>query len=223
MAGRMARTSLFVVSLCVGLLIVGQLRSQATPIALSSLSAQELSTLVETLTARNVELADALADLRGQLREYELADAQGRSDMAISEEALRGISAFAGLSAVSGQGVVINVEGSFDPTAVNDLIYELRNAGAEAISIDEVRVTARTVAVLGPSSIQLDGVAIGPQFQIRAIGSPDGLRSAIERPGGIMRLLQQSISARFVLTEERRITVPATQRDLVPTTAVAVE
>lgn len=38
-----------------------------------------------------------------------------------------------------------------------------------------------------------------------------------------MRLLQQSISARFVLTEERRITVPATQRDLVPTTAVAVE
>lgn len=223
MVSRMAQTSLFVVALFVGLLIVGQLRSQSTPIALSSLSAQELSTLLETLNARNVELTDALADLREQLRAYELADAQGRSDLAISEESLRGISAFAGLSAVTGQGVVIQVEGSFDPTAVNDLIYELRNAGAEAISIDDVRITARTVAALGTGAIELDGVPIGSKFEIRAIGSPDGLRSAIERPGGIMRLLQQSVSARFLLTEERQLTVPATQRDLFPTSAVAVE
>jgi len=223
MAARIAQVSLFVVAAVIGILLVGQLRSQARPIELSSLSALELSTLVETLSARNIELADNLADLREQIRDYERADVQGQSDLAISEEDLQRISAFGGLIGVEGQGIELAIEGSFDPTAVNDLIYELRNAGAEAIAVDEVRITAQSVAVLGSRAIEIDGVEIGPSFMIRAIGSPDGLRSAIERPGGILRLLQQSISARFTLTEMREMEVPGTERDLEPQAAVAVE
>ena len=48
MAARIAQVSLFVVALIIGLLLVGQLRSQARPIELSSLSAQELSALIES-------------------------------------------------------------------------------------------------------------------------------------------------------------------------------
>lgn len=44
MAARLAQLSLFTVALIIGVLLVGQLRSQARPIELSSLSAQELST-----------------------------------------------------------------------------------------------------------------------------------------------------------------------------------
>jgi uncharacterized protein YlxW (UPF0749 family) len=223
MAARIAQVSLFVVAGVIGILLVGQLRSQARPIELSSLSALELSTLVETLSARNIELADNLADLREQIRDYERADVQGQSDLAISEEDLQRISAFGGLIAVEGQGIELAIEGSFDPTAVNDLVYELRNAGAEAIAVNEVRITAQSVAVLGSRAIEIDGVEIGPSFTVRAIGSPDGLRSAIERPGGILRLLQQSISARFTLTEMREMEVPGTERDLEPQAAVAVE
>lgn len=223
MAARVAQISLFIVAGVIGLLLVGQLRSQARPIELSSLSAQELSTLVETLSERNLELAGGLADLREQIRDYERAEIQGQSDLVISEEDLQRIAAFGGLVAVEGQGIEIVMEGAFDPTAVNDLIYELRNAGAEAIAIDDVRITAASVAVLGTRAIEIDGTAIGPTFTIRAIGSPDGLRSAIERPGGILRLLQQSISARFTLTEDTDLTVPATARDLTPLAAAAVE
>ena len=81
---------------------------------------------------------------------------------------------------------MIEIDGSFDPTAVNDLIYELRNAGAEAIAVDDIRITAGSVAVLGTRAIEIDGVPLGRRFTVRAIGSPDGLRSAIERPGGIL-------------------------------------
>ena len=120
MAARVAQVSLFIVALLIGILLVGQLRSQARPIELSTLSAQELPTLIETLTARNVELGDNLADLREQIRDYERADVQGRSDLTISEEDLLRISAFGGLAPVEGQGISIRIEGSFDPTAVND-------------------------------------------------------------------------------------------------------
>jgi len=223
MAARIAQVSLFIVALVIGILLVGQLRSQARPIELSTLTAQELSTLIEALGARNVELGDNLADLREQIRDYERADVQGRSDLTISEEELDRISALGGLAPVEGQGISIQIEGSFDPTAVNDLIYELRNAGAEAIAVDDIRITARSVAVLGTRAIEIDGTEIGPSFEIQAIGSPDGLQSAIERPGGILNLLQQSINAQFTVQQLDDLVVPATRRDLTPQAATAVE
>ena len=223
MAARLAQVSLFIVVLVIGILLVGQLRSQARPIELSSLSAQELSTLIETLSARNVELSDGLANLREQIRDYERAELQGQSTLDLTEEQVEELAAFAGMRAVEGQGIVIEIDGSFDPTAVNDLIYELRNAGAEAIAVDDIRITARSVAVLGTGAIEIDGDAIGHSFTISAIGSPSGLRSAIERPGGILTLLQQSIDAVFRVEEHPSLLVPGTRRDLTPQVARSVE
>ena len=223
MTARVAQGSLFVVAMVIGLLLVGQLRSQARPIELSSLSPQDLSGLIEQLQAANVELGDGLDDLRAQIRDYERAAVEGQSDIVISEEALLGISAFGGLVGVEGQGIRILAEGSFDPIAINDLLHELRNAGAEAIAIDDIRITANSVAVLGTSAIEIDGVPIGPSFEVAAIGSPDGLQAAIERPGGILSLYEQSIDARFTVSQVERLVLPATRRDLTPAAARPVE
>jgi uncharacterized protein YlxW (UPF0749 family) len=220
---RVAQGSLFVVAMVIGLLLVGQLRSQARPIELSSLSPQDLSGLIEQLQAANVELGDGLDDLRAQIRDYERAAVEGQSDIVISEEALLGISAFGGLVGVEGQGIRILAEGSFDPIAINDLLHELRNAGAEAIAVDQIRITANSVAVLGTSAIEIDGVPIGPSFEVAAIGSPDGLQAAIERPGGILSLYEQSIDARFTVSQVERLVLPATRRDLTPAAARPVE
>jgi uncharacterized protein YlxW (UPF0749 family) len=223
MAARIAQLSLFVVAITIGLLLVGQLRSQARPIELSNLSAQELSALIEQVSARNVELSEGLDELLAQIRDYERAAVEGQSDLVLSTEDLLRISAFGGLEAVEGQGIRILAEGSFDPIAVNDLIHELRNAGAEAIAIDDIRITDRSVAGLGTSSIEIDGVPIGPTFEVLAIGSPDGLQAAIERPGGILSLYEQSIDARFTVGQVDRLVIPATERDLAPAAARPVE
>ena len=223
MAARIAQVSLFAVALIIGLLLVGQLRSQARPIELSSLSAQELSALIDQVSSRNTELSDGLDELNTQIRDYERASVEGQSDTVISEEALLGIDAFGGLVGVEGQGIRIMAEGSFDPIAVNDVIHELRNAGAEAIAVDDIRITAQSVAVLGTSAIEIDGVPIGPTFEITAIGSPDGLKAAIERPGGILSLYEQSIDARFAVSQVETLELPPTGRDLVPAAARPVE
>lgn len=223
MAARIAQLSLFVVALVIGVLLVGQLRSQARPIELSSLSAQELSTLIETLSTRNVELTDGLADLREQIRDYERAELQGQSALELTQEDLARLAAFAGLDAVQGQGIEIQVDGAFDPTAVNDLIYEVRNAGAEAVAVDDIRITARSVAVQGAGTLEIDDVPIGRSFTIRAIGSPAGLRANMERPGGILTLLQQSFDAVFVIEPRTELRLPGTERDLAPQVARPVE
>ncbi|MGH2454874.1 MAG: DUF881 domain-containing protein [Candidatus Limnocylindria bacterium] len=223
MKARPAQLSLFAVALLVGVLLVGQLRSQARPTEISSLPAQELSQLIDTLGNRNRELRTGLADVRETLREYRVAGSQGQSALDVTREELRRITAFAGLAAVHGQGIVLEVSGSLDAIALNDLLNELRNAGAEALAIDGVRVTHRTVAVQGPTSLLVDGAEVGTSFRLQAIGSPEGLLATLERPGGIIAQLEQFINASIVATQSSEITLPATEVSLAPSTAQPVE
>jgi uncharacterized protein YlxW (UPF0749 family) len=220
---RRAQLSLLAVAVLIGLLGVGQLRSQARPAEISSLSAQELSTLVETLATRNRELRTGLADIREQLREYRVSGSQGESALQVGREDLRRITAFAGLAAVDGQGIVMTVEGDLDAIALNDLINELRNAGAEAIAVDDVRITARSVAIQGPLALQVDGLEVGQRFILRAVGSPDGLLGAMERPGGIISQLKLFIRATIDIRQAESVQLPATALSLVPETGEPLE
>jgi len=223
MKGRVAQATLFAVAMLIGLLAVGQLNSQARPIEISRLSATELSTLIETLTARNRELRSGLADIREQLRQYEVSGPQGESALQVSREDLRRITALGGLAAVDGQGILMNVDGNLDAIALNDLINELRNAGAEAIAVDGIRITARSVATEGPRAMELDGVEVGEQFTLRAIGSPDGLLAAMERPGGIISQLKLFIKATIQIRQAEAVELPASGLSLVPVVGAPVE
>lgn len=223
MARRAAQLSMAVVAVIVGVLLIGQLRSQAPAIELSGLSAQELSDLIGTLRAGNAQLSAALTEVRQDVSEYERLDIAGRSTLTLTGEDVIRYSAFAGLLGVEGQGIVMDISGQFQPTNVNDLIHELRNAGAEAIAIDDVRITASSVPVRGTGAIEIDGVEIGNPFRVTAIGSPDGLAAALERPGGILSLFEHEIEANFAIIQRERVTVPPTQRDLTPQVAQPVE
>ena len=223
MKPRVAQAAIFAVAMLIGMLGVGQLNSQARPIEISRLSATELSTLIETLTARNRELRSGLADIRDQIRQYELSGPQSESALQVSREDLRRITAFAGLAAVEGQGIVMEIDGDLDAIALNDLVNELRNAGAEAVAVDEIRITARSVAVEGPRAIELDGVEVGEQFTLRAIGSPDGLLGAMERPGGIISQLKLFIKATIEIRRAESVQLPPSALSLVPVVGTPVE
>lgn len=219
-----AQLSLSLVAVIVGVLLIGQLRSQAPAIELSSLSAQELSDLISTLQTGNTQLSNELTAVRQQVDEYQRLSVAGESTLTLAREDVVRFSAFAGMTAVEGQGIVMDIEAPlFQPTNVNDLIHELRSAGAEAIAIDEIRITGSSVPVLGTGAIEIDGVPIGNSFRVRAIGSPDGLKAALERPGGILSLLEQSIAARFSVDSRDHVTLPPTERDLIPQVAQPVE
>jgi uncharacterized protein YlxW (UPF0749 family) len=221
--GRMAQMSLFAVAFLIGILLVGQLRSQARPAQLNELSADELSTLVDQLSIRNDELRDGLDALRRQVRDYEQAQELGQSGREQTEQTLLRMSGFAGVLPVRGQGIHMEVSGALDAIAINELINELRNAGAEAIAVNDVRITARSVAVLGAGTIDIDGEAVGANFTMDAIGPPEGLVATMVRPGGIKAQLEQAAAVEIVIEELEEIVVPATRRDLTPQVARPVE
>jgi uncharacterized protein YlxW (UPF0749 family) len=223
MRSPLAQASLAAVAMLIGVLLVGQLRSQARPTEISSLSAQELSQLIETLGDRNRELRVGLTDIREQLREYRVAESQGQSALDVTREDLRRITAFAGLAAVEGQGIMMEVDGRLDAIALNDLINELRNAGAEALAVNQIRLTHRSVALQGPATLEIDGIEVGERFRVLAIGSPEGLLATLERPGGIISQLEQFIDATIFARQSDRIRLPATGVALAPAVAQPVE
>ncbi len=108
-----------------------------------------------------------------------------------------------GLSEVSGPGVIIVVEDSdMDSSADIDssnliihdidilkIVNELKNAGAEAISINDQRIVLTTAIICGGNIININGERIGSPFEIKAIGSPEALAN-LSRPGGILSNLK---------------------------------
>lgn len=221
MAHRASQLTLAAVALLIGVLVVGQIRSQDRPTEVGSLSPQELSARIEALSAANSDLRAGLADARGQLADYRNAEAQGQSALDVSREELRRLRAWSSLDPVDGQGIVVVVTGSLDEIAVNDLINELRNAGAEALAIDGVRITAHSVAAHGTTSLEIDGVPIGRSFRLSAIGDPDGLLAALERPGGLISQLELFVQATLAVTEVDDLHLPGTTVDLAPVIGTA--
>ena len=71
------------------------------------------------------------------------------------------------------------------------LINELKNAGAEAISINDERITNSTSITCDGNVVLVNGNKISSPFVIKAIGSQEALLGAIKRPGGFLEELEQ--------------------------------
>jgi uncharacterized protein YlxW (UPF0749 family) len=100
---------------------------------------------------------------------------------------------------------------------VEDLLNELRNAGAEAISVDGVRVVTGAVVAGAPGGLSVEDHAIGDSFEIRAIGSPQILTGTLTRTGGVIAQVAATYpGAELTVTPVMQQTLPATNRSLVP-------
>ncbi len=105
-----------------------------------------------------------------------------------------------GLTEVTGPGITLTVADSDSDFNANELLVhdidilkivnELKNAGAEAISINNQRLILTTPIICGGNIININGERIGSPFEIKAIGSPESLAN-LSRPGGILGTLKE--------------------------------
>ncbi len=147
-----------------------------------------------------VDLLDSLSSAtdraRSQLDELE----QTRSDLesstqrrsAVIEEGksrLEVLGILNGTLAATGPGAVVTIQdprGSVTAATILNGIEELRDAGAEAIEInDQVRIVASTSFVAGDGEIVVDGVTVRPPYVIDAIGASHTLSTAVVFRGGL--------------------------------------
>ncbi|HEX5014631.1 MAG TPA: DUF881 domain-containing protein [Candidatus Limnocylindrales bacterium] len=216
---RAPRSQLLVaaVAFLLGLLVVVQIRAQSGGDRLATLSAQDLTLLVGNLNADNDRLRAEIAGLERQLDTLEVGGTRGTASIAEIRGDLERIRVWSGLDRVAGDGILITVRGPISAPDLEDVINELRNAGAEAIAIDDVRVVTGTVIGGTPGDLSVDDTPLADPFTIRAIGVQESLTGSLTRAGGIVaQLAATNPNAALDIEPTDRMTLPATDRDLVP-------
>lgn len=154
---------------------------------------------------REEDLAQLLNSLAGasqraenEIEQLEQARSSLRSDTDFREAALEQARAratvlgiLAGTLPAVGPGVVVIVEDPEQSIGIDQMlngIEELRNAGAEAIEInDSARVVADTALEDGDGGILVDDVQLSPPYTIDAIGAPNTLAEALTFTGGFVQ------------------------------------
>ena len=206
------------VAFVLGILLVMQLRAQNSAGGLEQLSVADLTVLIANLNDRNVVLRNEVAALESDLRAVQASGTNNESNVGRLRSDLSRLRLWTGLDAIEGRGVVVRVSGPITADAVNDLLDELRLAGAEAVAIGDVRVVTGTTVSGQPTGLVVDGSRLGPAFEITAIGSPPALQAILDRSGGIVSRIavgQPDVSV-DVTTSETPLQLPATRRDLIP-------
>ena len=127
-----------------------------------------------------------------------------------------------GLAEVTGAGVTFTVADSninIDPNKIANyselvvhdidilkIVNELKNAGAEAISINDQRIILTTPIICGGNIININGERIGSPFEIKAIGSPEALAN-LSRPGGCLSNLEDR-KIKVSLKKANNVSIP---------------
>lgn len=183
--GRGIRSQLLVAGLCLllGFAIVTQVR-QTQGDELAGVRQDDLIRLAAEITQRNEVLEQEAAELR----EDRNALLNGSVDSRSAEDYLEVQQILAGTAPVEGPGVVMDATGTSDVTA-QDLVHvleELRNAGAEAISLSDVRIVASSHFVHTDDGLAVDGVQLDDHHQWRIIGDAAKIAVALDIPGGAL-------------------------------------
>lgn len=201
-----------------GFLVVVQARSQGQEQGLAQLSVQDLTELVANVTARNNQLREEVATLQQQQQSISAAVQHGDSSTSQMRSDLSHILAWSGALGVTGTGVQVSVAGPLPAPAVGQLINELGNAGAEAISVNGVRVVPGVVAGGDPGHLTIGGTPVASPLVMVAVGQTETLAGSLTRVGGLIaQLAAQYPDVTVQVNPEDLVTVPATTRSLAPT------
>ncbi|WP_304153065.1 DUF881 domain-containing protein [Megamonas hypermegale] len=132
------------------------------------------------------------------------------------------INFMAGTTAVKGPGVVLTIEDSKKALSSADntnlyiihdedvlkVINELRAAGAEAIAINDQRLTANSEIRCAGPTISINNTRISAPYEIKAIGNAKNMENAIKMRGGVAESLSVW-GIRLDVRQEANIIIPA--------------
>lgn len=146
-------------------------------------------------------ITTALDKSNKQLEEKRNENTKNDSDSKNKTDELKRNEMLLGLTGVTGEGVVVTVQDGQAPKNsdnlsdylvhdgdLREIVNELSNSGAEAISINDQRIVSTTCINCVGSVISINGEKVGSPFIIKAIGNKASLYGGINRPGNYIEV-----------------------------------
>jgi len=186
-----AQLTLGLICLALGVMLVVQFRSQRAAREAVPQSSTDQATYISQLYDSTSELRGQVDALRTELDQYRRDSAGGKSNLESMQRDLQNLRIANGEVEVMGPGVTVLVDADMTVFELQDLVNELRNASAEAIAVNGVRVITRSaIEADQDGNVTVDRQPLARPFRLEAIGEPDTLAPALERKGGLIALLR---------------------------------
>lgn len=218
-----AQVTAGLLSALLGFALVVQVQANRNE-GLAGLRQDELVRILDEVTQRSDELEREAAALRRERSELVTgSDTQRAAQEAAEERAVvQGI--LAGTLPAEGPGIELTItepEGEIPAHVLYNVLEELRNAGAEAIQLNDVRVTASTYVVDTQDGVEVDGRVLEAPYRWRVIGDPSTMTTALDIPGGALASVRNA-SGRTTVTTPELVEVEAIKEVRVPEHAAPV-
>ena len=217
-----------VVAVLVGLLAfaaVTQVRISSHDDTYAGLRQDQLVQALDGLQAASRKSERDIADLQQTRDQLTSSTRRRAAALAQAQKELATLSVLAGTTAATGPGIQVTIQdprGGFSLTHLLDGVEELRNAGVEAIQInDRVRVIAQTYFEDDPQGIVVDGTLLKAPYVLDAIGSPDTLAGALNFQGGFVDDVKLD-GGSVTIKKEDKVSVTVTRTPSQPRYAVPV-
>jgi len=179
--------------------------------ALTAARTSDLVRILDDLGEQRERLAGETASLQATLDDLRTGAEGASAARQEARERLETLGILSGTLPAVGPGIVMTVsdpEGGVDAADLLDAVQELRDAGAEALQINDVRVVGSTSFIDSSDGIVIDGEVVAPPYLVRAIGDPGTLASALAIPGGVIEGLAES-GARADVAAGTRVAITA--------------
>jgi uncharacterized protein YlxW (UPF0749 family) len=211
---------LTVLCIVIGIVAALQYKTIASRKSAEPDSEARINELLSTINNLHSELNSLEAERNELKSRLEILESSTQDEqLAALREELNSIRTFAGLTTVKGHGVHVRVDFS-ERTNVNLvqtrlllLINELRASGAQAISINGVRILAMTeVRVVNEQYISVSARQLAPPYDIYAIGDATDLYNGLKMGGyGIVDQINELAGASCELYVQEEITISAAE------------
>jgi uncharacterized protein YlxW (UPF0749 family) len=205
-----------VVTGMVGFLLVSQLRgTQRFSQRLSAENEGDLARILASLTTEADSLRDEVSTLKLQLLDLQTSTRNDEAAAKAASDQLHALEVLAGTVPVAGPGVSLMVDdpdGNVGYDTMIDIVQELRDAGAEAIAVNGVRVGATSAFATKDGKVALDDSALAPPFTVVAIGQPATLEGGLKIPGGALDTLAALKNVNAEVQRAARLDLPALAR-----------
>ena len=171
----------------------------------------------ELETMRESELKTEITSLKTK---YEEAAIEGKEASILLQKELKETEDLLGKNSVTGEGIIIKMSNTAN-TRINtedllELVNLLKNAGAEAISINEQRIVYDSyIADINEKNlITVKGEYIVPPYTIKAIGNTMYLESAVSQKSYGYIDVKLAEGKQITLERATNITIPQHERSL---------
>jgi len=186
--------------LVVGVLTVAQLRVQRR-LRVAGYDRDEQAVLLSELVDANRRLRAEIDLLTAQQSAY--ADESRGAILEDLVAELNRVRMLNGAIGVSGPGIELLIDGPMSALDLQDIVNELRNAGAEALALNGHRLVGNSVFVVEDRGLVVDGQPVRRPYRLEAIGDPDTMETALLRPGGLVSLFERMYSNPVVQSTQR--------------------